>query len=87
MASESFRGASDVWYSRYRNQARVDAGLRVGISVTVNSQQRWFHETSVTVNNNSPIQDYVHLDDHTQPTYEMKYYYYIFDHDWSLALV
>ena len=28
-------------------------------------------ETSVTVNNNSPIQDYIHPDDHTQPTYEM----------------
>ena len=28
-------------------------------------------ETSVTVNNNSPIQDYVHLDDQTQPTLEM----------------
>ena len=28
-------------------------------------------ETSVTVNNNSPIQDYVHPDDHTQPTYKM----------------
>ena len=28
-------------------------------------------KTLVTVNNNSPIQDYVHLDDHTQPTYEM----------------
>ena len=28
-------------------------------------------KTSVTVNNNSPIQDYVHLDDHTQPTFEM----------------
>ena len=28
-------------------------------------------ETSVTVNNNSPIQDYVHPDDHTQPTNEM----------------
>ena len=27
-------------------------------------------ETSVTVNN-SPIHDYVHPDDHTQPTYEM----------------
>ena len=26
-------------------------------------------ETSVTVNNNSPIQDYVHLDDQTQPTF------------------
>ena len=28
-------------------------------------------ETSVTVNNNSPIQDYGHPDDQTQPTYEM----------------
>ena len=28
-------------------------------------------KTSVTVNNNSPIQDYVHPDDQTQPTYEM----------------
>ena len=28
-------------------------------------------ETSVTVNNNSPIQDYVQLDDQTQPTFEM----------------
>ena len=25
-------------------------------------------ETSVTVNNNSPVQDYVHPDDQTQPT-------------------
>ena len=28
-------------------------------------------ETSVIVNNNSPIQDYVHPDDQTQPTFEM----------------
>ena len=28
-------------------------------------------ETLVTVNNTSPVQDYVHLDDHTQPTNEM----------------
>ena len=28
-------------------------------------------ETSVTVNNDSPIQDYVHPDDQTQPTFEM----------------
>ena len=27
-------------------------------------------ETSVTVNNNSPIQDYVHPNDQTQPTFE-----------------
>ena len=28
-------------------------------------------ETSVTVDNNSPIQDYIHPDDETQPTFEM----------------
>ena len=28
-------------------------------------------ETSVSVNNNSPIQDYVHPDDQTQPTFDM----------------
>ena len=28
-------------------------------------------ETSVTVNNNIPIQDYVYPDDQTQPTFEM----------------
>ena len=26
-------------------------------------------ETSITNYNNSPIQDYIHPDDHTQPTY------------------
>ena len=29
--------------------------------------------TSVTVNNNSPIQDYVHPRDQTQPTFELWY--------------
>ena len=33
-------------------------------------------ETSVTVNNNSSIQDYVHPDDHTQPIYETFNYWY-----------
>ena len=28
-------------------------------------------ETSVTINNNSPIQDYVQPNDQTQPTFEM----------------
>ena len=28
-------------------------------------------ETLVTVNNNGPIQDYVHLDNQSQPTFEM----------------
>ena len=29
-------------------------------------------ETSVTDNNNSPIEDYIHPDDPTQPTFEVK---------------
>ena len=29
-------------------------------------------ETSATVNNNSPIQDYVHPDDQSQPTFKNK---------------
>ena len=29
-------------------------------------------ETSVTVNNNSPSQDYVHTDNKTQPTFEIE---------------
>ena len=32
-------------------------------------------ETSVTVNDNSPIQDYVNPDDQTQPTIVSLYYY------------
>ena len=32
---DSFRGASDVRYSRRRNRARVDVGLSFGISVIV----------------------------------------------------
>ena len=33
-------------------------------------------ETSVTVNNNSPIQDYVHPNNQTQPTFEICYFCY-----------
>ena len=29
-------------------------------------------ETSVTANYNSPIQNYIHQDDQTQPTFEVK---------------
>ena len=34
-------------------------------------------ETSVTVNNNSPIQDYIHPDDQTQPTFDNLFYVYM----------
>ena len=32
---DSFRGASDVWYSHCLNRTKVDVGLSVRISVTV----------------------------------------------------
>ena len=36
-------------------------------------------EMSVTLNNNySPIKDYVHPDDQTQPTFEISILFYIF---------
>ena len=38
------------------------------LTLTLNVNTAQVVETSVTVNNNSPIQDYVHPDDHTQPT-------------------
>ena len=48
-----------------QNQENID-------KVTLKMTTTQVVEMSVTVNNNSPIQDYaVHPDDHTQPTYEM----------------
>ena len=40
-------------------------------TLTLNMTTAQVAEASVTVNNNSPIQDYVHPDDQTQPTFIM----------------
>ena len=45
----SFRGASDVRYSRCRNRARV--GLRVGMSVTVSVPSNKFRVVIVLTKN------------------------------------
>ena len=42
----------------------------VQLTLTLKMTTAQVVETSVTVNN-SPIQDYVHPDDQTQPTFEM----------------
>ena len=39
----------------------------IQLTLTLNMTTAQVVETSVTVNNNSPIQDYVHPDDQTQP--------------------
>ena len=43
----------------------------IQLTLTLKMTTARVQETSVTVNNNSPIQDYVHPDDQTQPTFEM----------------
>ena len=43
----------------------------VQLTLTLKMTTAQIVETSVTVNNNSPIQDYIHPDDQTEPTFEM----------------
>ena len=43
----------------------------IQLTLTLKMTSAQVVETSVTVNNNSLIQDYAHLDDQTQPTFEM----------------
>ena len=43
----------------------------IQLAVTLKMTTAKVVETSVTVNSNSRIQDYVHPDDQIQPTYEM----------------
>ena len=44
--------------------------FRIKVTLTLKMTTAQVVATSVTVNNNSPIQDYVHLDDQTQPTFK-----------------
>ena len=43
----------------------------IQLTLTLKMTDAQVVETSVTVNDNSPIQDYVHPDNQTQPTFEM----------------
>ena len=43
----------------------------IQLTMTLKTTTTQVVETSVTVNNNRPIQNYIHPDDHTQPTNEM----------------
>ena len=43
----------------------------IQLTLTLKTTTAQVVERSVTVNNNSPVQDYVHPDDLTQPTFEL----------------
>ena len=53
------------------NQRIIPSSDVIQLTLTLKMTTAQVVETSVTVNNNSPIQDYVHPDDQTQPTFEM----------------
>ena len=50
------------------NQSIIPSTDVIQLTLTLKMTTAQVVETSVTVNNNSPIQDYVHQDDQTQPT-------------------
>ena len=53
------------------NQSLIRSTDVIQLTLTLKMTTAQVVETSLIVNNNSPIQDYVHPDDHTQTTYEM----------------
>ena len=60
-----------MWLTnQVNNQSLIPSTDVIQLTLTVKMTTAQVVETSVTVNN-SPIQDYVHPDDLTQPTYEM----------------
>ena len=57
--------------NQVNNQSLIPSTDVKQLTLTLKMTTAHVVETSVTTNNNSPIHDYVHLDDHTQLTYEM----------------
>ena len=57
--------------NQINNQSIISSTDVIQLTLTLKMTTVQVVETSVTVNNNSPIQDYVHPDDQTQPTFKM----------------
>ena len=55
--------------NQVNNQRLIPSTDMIQITLTLQMTTAQVVKTSVTVNKNSPIQDYVHPDDHTQPSY------------------
>ena len=57
--------------NQINNQSIIPSTDVIQLSLTLKMTTPQVDETPVTVNKNSPIQDYVHPDDQTQPTFEI----------------
>ena len=55
--------------NQINNQSIIPSTDVMQLTLTLKMTTAQVVETSVTVNNNSSIQDYVHPDDQTQPTF------------------
>ena len=62
---------SDWLTNQVNNQSLIPSNDLIHLCLTLKMTTAQVVETRATVNNNSPIQDYVYPDDHTQPTYKM----------------
>ena len=57
--------------SQVNNRSIIPSTEVIQLTLTLKMTTAQVVEMSVTVNNNSPIQDYIHLDDQNQPTFKM----------------
>ena len=55
--------------NQFNNQSIIPSTDVIQLTLTPKMTTAKVVETSVSVNNNSPIQDYVHPNDQTQPTF------------------
>ena len=58
--------------NQINNQSIIPSTDVMQLTLTLKMTNAQVVESSVTVNNNSPLQDYVHLDNQTQPTFEIQ---------------
>ena len=57
--------------NQINNQSIIPSTDVIQLTLTLKMTTAQVVETSVTVNNNRPVQHYIHPDDQTQPTFEM----------------
>ena len=60
--------------NQINNQSIIPSTDVIQLTLTLKMTTAQVVETSVTVNNNIPFQDYVHPDDQTQPTFDIYLY-------------
>ena len=57
--------------NQINNKSLIPSTDVIQVTLTLKTTAAQVVEISVTVNNNCPIQDFVHPDDHTQPIYTL----------------